>query len=716
MLPEDFFDNQCQEYIQVDSNSILAGALDKLQDRKGNLDWTLVVRRPDGFVAAHFSEILRWERRQPDRQASRLSSIDNPDMPLQPAATAEDTSTLEELIASARQNPSGFVVILWAGTEMVCGTATLGQLETLDKGIGPPTPAYKPIVTGAPAPEPPAEGGTHVKPALSVSIQPPIEMTSENATTERVLPGSGEPVSIGDRIDHFEKRVRGVYQKYRLNILVAIVTFLVALFSLLWTVRSDVLPIFFPPKMTGEWNVAVARFGAQGEENISRAEANLMSDVFYGRFTDEMDELSKETGISIEVLNPKATGAIKGKSTDERAANAGAKADKLNAHIIIYGTVTRQGQIIKFLPEFYLDQSNLYEVEELVGQHTLGDPITIQSAGQENLNQLNLNRELGRRSEVLALVTKGLSLYMGQAYDDALELFKEANQDKYWKSSTGREVLYLFAGNAASKSNLQDEAEEAYLSAIEIDNGYGRGYVGLGHVYFQYSLPETGQEFQPDPENLSLALQYFDQALNASHQPETADIPAKAAFGKGQVYLVQHYMGQNTLSKAVEEFNYVIRQFESEDNRRLKELASESYGRLGLIARENSDLETAVEYYSTARELSSHHFRHGFYSLTLGDIFAQQGVADEAVKLYQSAVDDYKAALDFATQPDLRAEYFEELSKAYERLGDIEGAIKAMREAINILPEGSLKRDIFKARLDELEQGRHAPGKIGGPE
>ena len=233
--------------------------------------------------------------------------------------------------------------------------------------------------------------------------------------------------------------------------------------------------------------------------------------------------------------------------------------------------------------------------------------------------------------------------------------------------------------------------------------------MGLGHVYFQYSLPETVQEFQPDPENLSLALEYFDQALNAAHQPETADIPAKAAFGKGQVYLVQHYMGQNTLTKAVEEFEYVIGQFKSEENRRLKELASESYGRLGLIARENGEMDTAVEYYSTARELSSHHFRRGFYSLTLGDIFALQGVMDEAAKLYQSSVDDYKAALDFAIQPDLRAEYFEELSKAYERLGDIEAAIKAMREAINILPEGSLKRDIFETRLDELEHGFSTP-------
>ena len=709
MLPEDFFDNQCQEYIQVDANSILAGALDKLQGRKGNLNWMLVVRRPDGFSAAHFSEILRWERRQPDRQAARLSSINNPDLPLQPAATAEDTSTLEELIASTRQSPSGFIVILWAGTEMVCGTASLDQLEALHDGIGPPTPASKPIAIGVPAPELSPEGGTHVKPALTEFAQPAREMTPENGTIEREPAISGERISIGDRVDQFEEHMRGVFQKYRLNILVAIVTFLVAIFSLLWTVRSDVLPIFFPPKMTGVWNVAVARFDVQGEENISRAKANLMSDVFYGSFKDEMDELSKETGISIEVLNPEATGVIKGKSADERAANAGAKANKLNAHIVIYGTVSRQGQIIKFLPEFYLDQSNLYEVEELVGQHTLGDPITIQSAGQENLNQLNLNRELGRRSEVLALVTKGLSLYLGQAYDDALELFKEANQDKYWKSSTGREVLYLFTGNAASKSNLQNEAEEAYLSAIEINDGYGRGYVGLGHVYFQYSLPETVQEFQPDPENLSLALEYFDQALNSAHQPETADIPAKAAFGKGQVYLVQHYMGQNTLSKAVEEFKYVIAQFESEENRRLKELASESYGRLGLIARENGDLESAVEHYSTARELSSEHFRRGFYSLTLGDIFTQQRSMDEAAKLYQSAVDDYKAALDFTTHPDLRAEYFEELSKAYERLGDIEGAIKAMREAINILPEGSLKRDIFESRLDELEQGFSGP-------
>jgi hypothetical protein len=119
-------------------------------------------------------------------------------------------------------------------------------------------------------------------------------MAPEQATTERQSPSSGERVSIGNSVDQFEEGVRGVYQKYRLNILVAIVTFLVAIFSLLWTVRSDVLPIFFPPKMTGVWNVAVARFDVQGEENISRAEANLMSDVFYGSFKDE---LGKETGI-----------------------------------------------------------------------------------------------------------------------------------------------------------------------------------------------------------------------------------------------------------------------------------------------------------------------------------------------------------------------------------------------------------------------------------
>ena len=59
MIPEYFFDNQCQEYIQVDANSILSGALDKLQSKKGSLDWMTVVHRQDGFVAAYFSEILR---------------------------------------------------------------------------------------------------------------------------------------------------------------------------------------------------------------------------------------------------------------------------------------------------------------------------------------------------------------------------------------------------------------------------------------------------------------------------------------------------------------------------------------------------------------------------------------------------------------------------------------------------------------------------------
>ncbi|MFC2053738.1 hypothetical protein ACFLV7_05490 [Chloroflexota bacterium] len=65
---------------------------------------------------------------------------------------------------------------------------------------------------------------------------------------------------------------------------------------------------------------------------------------------------------------------------------------------------------------------------------------------------------------------------------------------------------------------------------------------------------------------------------------------------------------------------------------------------MGLIALENGDLDTAVDYYSTAHELSSHHFQHGLYSLTLGDIFSLQGVMDEAAKLSQSVVDGFTAA------------------------------------------------------------------------
>ena len=60
--------------------------------------------------------------------------------------------------------------------------------------------------------------------------------------------------------------------------------------------------------MSGEWNVAVAEFSAQGDQTVSQNKARQMSNVFFTKFSSEIENLAGEAGIAIQVLEPAKTG------------------------------------------------------------------------------------------------------------------------------------------------------------------------------------------------------------------------------------------------------------------------------------------------------------------------------------------------------------------------------------------------------------------------
>lgn len=134
-----------------------------------------------------------------------------------------------------------------------------------------------------------------------------------------------------------------------------------------------------------------------------------------------------------------------------------------------------------------------------------------------------------------------MSFYFAHAYEQALTFFRLANRDELWQtSSTGREVVYLFVGNAAGRANLLQEAEEAYRNALDVEPQYARAYVGLGGVFYLRSLAGvTSDNFAPDQVMLKQALDNYDKGATARLQPPTADIATKVAFGRAQVHPLQ---------------------------------------------------------------------------------------------------------------------------------------------------------------------------------
>jgi tetratricopeptide (TPR) repeat protein len=418
-----------------------------------------------------------------------------------------------------------------------------------------------------------------------------------------------------------------------------------------------------------------------------------------------MEALGSETGVHIQVEGPERVGQVAGQTLADREKNAEALARKVNAHVLLYGTIQRAGDMVTLAPEFYVNIQQGYETAELAGQHRLGDAILVRTTAAGEQDQVALDRELTRRSQVLSLVTKGLSLHFAFAYEDALAFFEQANDDSLWDLSSGRETLYLFEGNAAARAGLLERAEAAYLRAVEIDPEYARAYIGLGSVYYTWSLQGTSsQSFEPNAEDQQQALAYFDQALQAQHKPPLADIETKAAFGRAEVYLSRWLAGSDAQDRdeATRQFQAVIDAHSNGQNPRLQDLASEAWARLGLIARQQGEHRVAVEKYVQAHELASIPGRRAVFSMTLADLHGRLGQPDEARTAYEAAVREYRFALALTSQGEHRAAYLAEMARAYERLDDRYGAVTALREAANLLPPDSEKLAEIQERLAAL--------------
>jgi tetratricopeptide (TPR) repeat protein len=128
---------------------------------------------------------------------------------------------------------------------------------------------------------------------------------------------------------------------------------------------------------------------------------------------------------------------------------------------------------------------------------------------------------------------------------------------------------------------------------------------------------------------LDKCFEYLEKAVQAPEKPPLAEVEAKIHFSRGQCYWLRTYTGKLTdFSLAIGEFELVIAAYGNGSNPRIRELAAESYARLGLINRLMNNLPEAVGNYQKAAEL-------------LPDIPDRQ-------KLYQERADEIQQTI---TQP-----------------------------------------------------------------
>lgn len=339
--------------------------------------------------------------------------------------------------------------------------------------------------------------------------------------------------------------------------------------------------------MDGDFNVAVAPFAelsSNGAPAVTER-SRQMSETIFQQIDEELELLNRSDNFNFEVRGPTDMKPIEGATREERAAIASHRAADIDADVVVYGAIDKDSLI----PEFFVQarRGNLDGAEELTGDYELGNRLLASSVDQGSITANAALREtLRARTRSLIQFVIGLSWYGGREYDVAAAAFELAD-DPAWEADDGKEILYLFLGNAAGRLGDVEQADEHYTTALELNPEFARAILGDAEVdFFRAAIVERSGDCSPgevDPRALSESEGRYEDALVAQDRPAISNIDAKAAFGLGRVYLCSTFASIEDRSlEARASLREVIDKYEA-GNDDLQTLASESLANLALI-------------------------------------------------------------------------------------------------------------------------------------
>jgi tetratricopeptide (TPR) repeat protein len=429
-------------------------------------------------------------------------------------------------------------------------------------------------------------------------------------------------------------------------IAISLLTFTV--FPFVWWLAFDVVPKWKPlPPMQGEFNIAIASFvvvNKDGKE-VENQDGIKVAEFLFQRLTTHFDELGLQN-IRYEIRSPRETGVIRGNNPQERAQAASELAQQINAHVLIYGVITDAGANSQFVPEFFVNYGGFQEADEILGPYALGNPLLIALPFDPTKVQDIDNPALSARANALSLLTIGLAYYSNDDFETALDYFSQARDTKGWMDGAGKEVIHILLGNTYVRLVSRDKdpsylsaAHDSYAAALAIDPAYMRASLGQANVLYLEALgdPANPSFAALDQKKLDSAQALFEAALNEKNPPAGINLYPKVHFGLGQIYLVKAQTSQGDWQeKARKEFTAVVQEYEAGNNA-IVYFASHSYARLGLMERQQGNVDSSATFYQKAINIASPYYK-GYYYTRLGELYYANGDIELAIQAYEHAV------------------------------------------------------------------------------
>jgi tetratricopeptide (TPR) repeat protein len=284
-----------------------------------------------------------------------------------------------------------------------------------------------------------------------------------------------------------------------------------------------------PAEMSERFNVAIADVGFLDEQGkMGRSDESELLTKWIVDSIEGANNTSERGNIALWhdglPLTEKGTrlGVVAGQTAPERAAAAAQLAEKVNAHVVIYGHIDERQDPPQFVAEFFVYPSVGRESAAVLGRYQLGDPISIVEGFTEDpLAAESVGGRVEDRAALMFWLLLGLRDDLLGEPAQALALLRDAEMElaSLPERGEGKEHLYYLKGRSALFMNQYAEAEEALKKALTSAPDYARAQIALGSVYLDMAqTQQTPEERLADPANLELAVSNYQQALDKASQ------------------------------------------------------------------------------------------------------------------------------------------------------------------------------------------------------
>ena len=363
-----------------------------------------------------------------------------------------------------------------------------------------------------------------------------------------------------------------------------------------------------PTRMTGDLNIAVTPFTTQGrvtQEGVLLAEA--ASQDLRARVKDI------EPALQVDLRGPGDSGI-----TAVSDASAPALAERINADIVLHGSLQENSTGTTVSARFYLNRAKLPSAGELAGNYDYGTTIRAPFAlSISPQTRADVRARLVGETDDVATFLAAVGDYLTHKYGLA-----QIHLDEVLRGTARTDVRALalvLLGNVLAQENHPLRARALYAEAADYPITHARATYGKAEV--QYAIARgtcTGRHV--DVRGLQQARAAFANVpLDRSAAVPPASIAllrAKVAFGLGQVELCLSHSGSiDNWRQARGEMESVVASYRS-NVPELRDDAAEAYAGIGLadLHLQPVDYAAASAAYTKAGQLTSIDARRMFFA------------------------------------------------------------------------------------------------------